>query len=158
MLNPYYLTRFDCPSCGTFETGTPDRPDLAAKCPWCDEDLVTTAQCRGMTSRPLPFTSDPRAEAPIGDTSVDTINEHTREKRKRNNANGKSTGRPKGTTRSTVYRGPDDPLDVDRRYVERREQERLQKIDRKKAEQNHERKQRKQNGRGSADTSDGPAE
>lgn len=93
MLTPYYLTRLVCVFCGTFETGTRDRPDPAAKCVWCDEDLETIAQCRGETSRALPFTSDPRLEAEITDTSLDVINDRVSDKRLRNHANGKSTGR-----------------------------------------------------------------
>lgn len=93
MLNSYYLTRLVCVFCGTFETGTKDRPDPAARCVWCDEYLTTVAQCRGETSRALPFTSDPRLEPEITDTSLDVINGQVSEKRRRNHANGKSTGR-----------------------------------------------------------------
>lgn len=134
MLTPYYLTRFDCPSCGTFETGTPDRPDLAAKCPWCDGDLITTAQCRGMTSRPLPFTSDARIERPISDTPVETIGDNVREKRQRNHGHRKATGRPRGDGTGATYR----------------------KGDKDTREQDHDRYQkRKQDGRRPADTSGG---
>jgi|GEM_PF-6349057 len=93
MLVPYYLTRYDCASCGTFETGTQDRPDLASMCPWCDGELKTTAQCRGMTSRRLPFTSDPHLEPPVRGTSIDQINEQSSDNRRRRHGNGKSTGR-----------------------------------------------------------------
>jgi hypothetical protein len=97
MLTPYYLTRFVCASCGIFETATRDRPDPAARCPWCDEELTTDSQCRGATSRPLPFTSDPRLEDEPTDTSVDVINEQVSDrKRRRNHGNGKSTGRKPG--------------------------------------------------------------
>lgn len=92
-MTPYYLTRFDCASCGTFEAGTPDRPDLAARCPWCDGELKMTAQCRGMTSRTLPFTSDPHRDPPVRGTAVDEINEHVSDNRHRKHGHGKSTGR-----------------------------------------------------------------
>jgi hypothetical protein len=119
MLTSYHLTRLVCVFCGTFETGTADRPDPADKCPWCDEDLDTVAQCRGVTSRPLPFTSDPRLLEPVTDTSIDVVNDQISDKRRRNHGHGKGTGRPKGTGKGRSYRGPRDQVDIDRDYVDR---------------------------------------
>lgn len=89
MLIPYYTTRLECVFCGTFEIGTKDRPDPAARCPWCDEDVETIAQCRGETSRPLPFTTDPRAEEEVRGTSISTVNKY----RHNTKGNSKATGR-----------------------------------------------------------------
>ena len=103
MLDTYYLTRWACVFCGTFETGTRDRPDPAAKCVWCDEDLETIAQCRGETSRALPFTTDPRDESQtVRGTSIDQINTQTSDNRRRNHANGKSAGRRRSTSGDPV--------------------------------------------------------
>ena len=124
LLNSYYLTRWVCPQCGTFEIGTCCRPDPVARCPWCDGGLDAIAQCRGMTSRPLPFTSDPRFEG-VTDTPVDVINGYLRDRRQRNHGNGKSTGRKRGGKGRMVYRGPSDQVDTgesDReRYASRKQ-------------------------------------
>ncbi|HEV2709167.1 MAG TPA: hypothetical protein VGU67_03040 [Edaphobacter sp.] len=122
MLTPYYTTRFSCSTCGIFEMGTPDRPDVNAKCPWCDEELTTVAQCRGVTSRPLPFTTDPRIDDEIPDTALDVINGQVSEKRRRNHANGKSTGRKRGGYGRSTYRSANDEHDkeADRERYQKR--------------------------------------
>jgi hypothetical protein len=112
MLTPYYVTRLVCSSCGTFETGTKDRPDPAATCPWCDEDLRIVAWCRGETSRPLPYLTEPWLDEHVTDTPVDVINSQVSEKRRRNHGHGKSTGRKRGGDGRAVYRGPSDQLDT----------------------------------------------
>lgn len=112
-LTPYYLTRLECSSCGTFTTGTADRPDPAAGCPWCDQPLLTLAQCRGATSRALPFTSDPHTQ-PAPDTPIDVINQQVSDKqRRRNTGHGKSTGRPRGGNGRSIYRDENEHHDPD---------------------------------------------
>jgi hypothetical protein len=112
MLVAYYMTRFKCAFCGTFETWTQDRPDPAAKCPWCDEDLETAAQCRGMTSRPLPYTSDPRLDEQVRGTGIDQLNNQVSDNRRRRHGHGKSTGRKRGGEGRAIYRGPSDQADT----------------------------------------------
>ena len=111
MLTAYFLTRWACPQCGTFEAGTCDRPDPAFCCPWCDGGLEATAQCRGATIRPLPFLSDPRWEAGGADTPVSRINRQVSDRRRRNHGHGKSTGRKRGGNGRAIYRGPSDQVD-----------------------------------------------
>ena len=126
MLTPYYLTRSVCPQCGTFERGTRDRPDPAERCPWCDGGLENIAHCRGATLRPLPFTSDPRWECEVTDTSVDNINGRFSEKRRRNHGHAKSTGRKRGGEGRATYRGPSDQVDTgeaDRERYRKRKQD-----------------------------------
>lgn len=124
MLIPYYTTRLLCATCGTFEMGTRDRLDGDETCPWCDGELQLVATCRGMTSRPLPFTSDPRTGQQT-DTALDVIGDQISDKRQRNHGHGKSTGRKRGGEGRATYRSANDEHDKERdraRYQERKAQ------------------------------------
>lgn len=106
MLTPYYMTRLKCFNCGTYEIGTADRPDPAEPCVWCDETIETIAQCRGATSRPLPYTTDPHDESGARSTPIDVINGQLSDNRRRRHNNGKSTGRKRGSGKGrSTYRG-----------------------------------------------------
>jgi len=65
-----------------------------------------------MTSRPLPWTGDPRIEEPIPQTALDVINDTISDPKRRKHANGKSTGRRKGGQGRAIYRGPSDQVDT----------------------------------------------
>jgi hypothetical protein len=107
----YTLTRFSCVKCGQFEHGW--QVNCITRCPFCRGYILKDSECKGMTVRMLPFTTSPRVEAKPKLEKQDPsmgIPEGVGEFKPRGagyQANGKSTGRPRGGNGrgATNYRG-----------------------------------------------------
>lgn len=107
----YTLTRFSCVKCGQFEHGW--QTECIKRCPTCRGYIFKEAECRGMTSTILPYTTKPRLpekpklEKQDPAQGIPTGVGEYKPKGAGRQSNGKSTGRPRGGhgRGATNYRG-----------------------------------------------------
>lgn len=108
----YTLTRVSCVKCGQFEHGS--HGACIAVCPHCGSVLLLEMECKGLTSRPLPFTSTPRLPEKPKPEKADPnqgiepgVGALYKPEGSGKIRNGKSTGRPRGGhgRGATNYRG-----------------------------------------------------
>jgi hypothetical protein len=102
-LRPYALRRWCCPRHGYFETRTTLSARPAANCPVCSTVAEFIEECSGVTSKALPYVSQPRLDLDPELAKFQITNTKGVTGRARLNPksirSGKSTGRPRKTPR-----------------------------------------------------------